>query len=176
MNTEPTSYVAFLRGINVGGHRKVPMAELRALVSDIFEGSEPRTHIASGNLALNAMMDRATVSKKLTESILDHFGFDVPVVVRTQPELAALVSACPWPDQPGNLVYAYLCFDTPALDWIKIADLRAGEEEVVVNGETVWFHAKHGMGTSKLGAKLEACLGVAATARNLNTLVRCTTL
>ncbi len=84
--------VAVLRGINVGGHRKLPMAELRALATELgLQNVE--TYVQSGNLVFDG--PGTGVSERLTGAIRDRYGFAVPVIVRTGRELAAIVADCP---------------------------------------------------------------------------------
>ena len=159
-------FVAFLRGINVGGHRKVPMAELRA----ICPGSGVQSYIASGNLTFDAEDgDHAAV---LTQRIKATFGFDVPVLVLGESQMRATLAGCPFPMDAGKLVHAYLCYDDPKLDEAGVAALRTATEQVAVIRRTVWLYAPDGIGQSKLAAKLERLIGAEATARNLNTMIK----
>jgi len=165
-----THYVCFLRGINVGGHRKIPMADLRRLCVGVTSDTNVRSYIASGNVLMNAQHDKATLTTMLQEAIKTTFGFDVPVLLLTEDEARAVLASCPAPDAPGNLVHAYLCYDPPQLDTSGIDALRTPSEGVTVAGSTVWLHAPDGIGRSKLAAKMERLIGVEATARNLNTI------
>ncbi len=170
MNQELTRHVAFLRGINVGGHRKIPMADLRALAEDLFPGAAAVTYIASGNLCFSADVSATALSDVLEQGIKDRFGFEVAVLVLTAAQLDQIVADCPWPDAEGNRVFAYLCFAEPKLDFARTAALIAESEELKVTGQTVWLHAPDGVGRSRLAAKLEGLLGVEATSRNWNTI------
>ena len=80
-------YIALLRGINVGGHKKVPMAELRDLLTK--SGLENvLTYIQSGNVVFqSANTGIKSLETEIKKSILDHFGFDVSVMVRTREQL-----------------------------------------------------------------------------------------
>jgi uncharacterized protein (DUF1697 family) len=77
---QPTRRLALLRGINVGGRNKLPMAELRALASGMGY-TEVATYIASGNLLFSAVGSDADASAELADAIIDRFGFAVDVVV-----------------------------------------------------------------------------------------------
>lgn len=165
-----THYVCFLRGINVGGHRKIPMADLRRLCVGITSDPDVRSYIASGNVLMASQHDKATLIAKLQEAIKTTFGFDVPVLLLTGDEVRTLLASCPAPDTQGNLVHAYLCYDAPQLDTAGVDALRTATEVVTVTGSTVWLYAPDGIGRSKLAAKMERLIGVEATARNLNTI------
>ncbi|MFL6089579.1 MAG: DUF1697 domain-containing protein [Aeromicrobium sp.] len=88
-------HVALLRGINVGGRKAVPMKELAACVE---AGGHPdvRTYIQSGNVLFSTdSTDARALEVDLERRIEDHFGFPVPVVVRSLPEMAATVESAP---------------------------------------------------------------------------------
>ena len=88
-------YIAFLRAVNVGG-RKVEMAKLRKAVEDAgFE--EVATYIASGNLFFDSSLrSKAKIVDALEAAMRDGFGFEVPVALRTVPELEAVVDSNPF--------------------------------------------------------------------------------
>ncbi|WP_341365654.1 DUF1697 domain-containing protein [Yoonia sp. BS5-3] len=163
-----TKFVAFLRGINVGGHRKVPMADLR----EICPGTDVQTYIASGNVIFTATGNSADLADGLQAAIKDRFGFEVPVLVLEETQMRAVLSGNPFPMDAGKLVHAYLCYDSPQLDMAAVAALKADGEQIAVVDRTVWLYAPGGIGRSKLAAKLERLIGVEVTARNLNTVIK----
>ena len=89
-----TRYVALLRGINVGGRNKVPMAELRAAVEDIGH-TDVATYIQSGNVLFTSTRARAEVESELEDALERRFGFPLVVVVRTHAQLRAVVQQAP---------------------------------------------------------------------------------
>src|ERR1044072_5746840 len=89
-----TGYVALLRGINVGGHRKVPMAALRE-TAEALGLRKVRTYVASGNLVFESDKAAGTLETMLEQAIADRFGFAVDVVVRSAAQWAALADANP---------------------------------------------------------------------------------
>jgi len=95
-------YVVFLRGVNVGGHHRMAMADLRdALEAVGFEAVE--TYLASGNVHLETpATDGAAVRRDVAAAIDDAFGFDVDVMVRTAGELAAVVAGQPFDDPAAD--------------------------------------------------------------------------
>ncbi len=165
-----TKWVCFLHGINVGGHRKIPMADLRQLIADIALDLKVRTYIASGNAVFSADSDKNTLQKGLREGIRGRFGFDVPVLLLSADDIRDVLASCPCPDEKGNLAHAFLCFDEPQMDHVGVTTLRIRSESVTIAGRTVWLHAPEGIGRSKLAAKMEQLIGVEVTARNLNTV------
>ena len=171
-----TNYACFLRGINVGGHRKIPMADLRALVAEVTGCRDVQSYIASGKVVFSTDQDQATLKSDLRAAIQDQFGFDVPLMLLSQVALTSVMAGCPCPDAQGNLVHGFLCNAEPRLDLAGIKALKTRTETVTCVGQTVWLHAPDGVGRSKLAAKFEKLVGVEATARNLNTLRKVETM
>jgi uncharacterized protein (DUF1697 family) len=162
-------YVALLRGINVGGSGKLPMADLRDVFSDAG-GSEVQTYIQSGNVVFRhraASGDRLQVD--LEHAIEAATGLEVPVVVRTRDELASVVEANPYEGvEPTKLHVAFLTAD-PAPGSIDRVDLeRFLPEECVPVGREIYLHLPNGMGRAKLPNAL-AAIGTATT-RNWRTV------
>ena len=162
-------HVALLRGINVGGHNKMPMADLRALLDDLGY-DEVETVLQSGNAGFRApKVDAADIER----AIRDRFGFDVRVLVRTGAELARVVEENPFTEAlevPKNLHVWFLDREPAPLD--LDADAIAPDRVALGKRELyVWYG--DGMARSKLSRHLdEKKLGVAATARNWNTVLK----
>jgi len=168
MDTGHSKWVALLRGVNVGGHNKVPMVDLRTLASGLgWRGV--RSYIASGNLVFDAEGNSNGLASTLRNALQDHMNIDVPVLVRTGTDVCAAHNACPW-NVAGNLAHLFWCWDDPQPDHRQIDALKAADEDLVIHGRSVWLHAPSGVARSKLMAKMEQVLGVSATARNLNTV------
>lgn len=165
--------VALLRGINVGGARKVPMGELRALATDLG-WSDVATHLQSGNLLFTADGSDVDLSGTLTAALKDRFGMDIDVVVRTGEELHALVKGHPFADgDPAHVVIA--CCDRPvskaAQD--RLSKLAADGERLQVVGANIYADFPDGQARSKLAAQLVSALKPATgTARNLRTMTK----
>jgi len=171
MVKDPTRYVMFLRGINVGGHRKMPMADLRALITDVVGDPAPTTYVASGNAVFTSDIEADDLALNMQDAIVKRFGFEVPVKLMTQSELADVLKACPWPDADGKTLHAFFCFGDPQIDSAEVDRWSSQSEEVVVKGRVVWLLTPNGFGKSKLAERLK--LGTTATGRNLNTLKAC---
>jgi len=165
-------WAMFLRGVNVGGHRKLPMAELRVLLSEKCGAENVATYIASGNAVFDAVGDQGGLAECIARAIGNVFAFDTDVLVYSANELRALVSKCPFADKAGNRVIGNLCFAPPRVDQAQVEALIDPSEALEVRERTVWIYAPQGIRRSKLSANLD--LGVTATARNLNTLRKMT--
>ena len=163
-----TTYVALLRGINVGGHRPVPMADLRELCAALGFGSVA-TYVQSGNVVFTDHGSAADVQQRLEAAIAERFGFAADVVVRTRAELAAVASAHPFADRQADIVKLHVFFLGGEPDHERVAALdvtRFVPDELELSGREVYVHFPNGAGRSKL--KFD--LGVPATARNWRTV------
>jgi uncharacterized protein (DUF1697 family) len=169
-----TRHIALLRGINVGGHKKVPMADLRkALEAAGFE--DVKTYVQSGNVALSATeKSPGKVGRAIERAIEDAFGFDVAVVVRSRAEIAALVEEDPLGDVATNPTYRIVVFLAEKLDRKRLADVDAeafAPEAFALRDYEIVMWAPDGQRDSKLVKALsEKRTGVVGTARNWRTV------
>lgn len=172
--TEPGSYVALLRAINVSGRNKLPMAELVRLFAEA--GCEDvRTYIQSGNVAFEA---RASIAEGLPAliagRIAECFGFRVPVVVRSRDELADAIRRNPYAAECAEPTTVHVVFlaEAPAADRVAALDPdRSPPDTFVVSGREIYLHLPQGAGESKLTIDwFEKKLGTTGTARNWRTV------
>jgi uncharacterized protein (DUF1697 family) len=169
-----TRHIALLRGINVGGHNKVPMADLRRVLEDAgFE--DVRTYVQSGNVALSAAeKSPGKVGRAVEKAIEGAFGFDVAVVVRSREEIAALVADDPLGDVATNPKYRVVVFLAEKLDRKRLADVDPDEfapEAFALRDYEIVMWAPEGQRDSKLVRTLtERRTGVVGTARNWRTV------
>ncbi len=163
-----TTFVALLRGINVGGHRKVPMAELRALCQEQGFGSV-QSHIQSGNLVFSATADPTAALEAAVEK---QFGFAVEIVVRTAGQWAGYVAGNPFPEQAAvepNNVMLVLAKTAPGPDHLARLRRRASaNERAALVGDAIWLYFGDGAARSKMIP--DAAGG--ATARNWRTVLK----
>jgi len=160
--------IALLRGVNVGGNKKLPMARLRTLVEELgYE--DVRTYVQSGNVVFSGPRRSPN---HLESALQQAFGFTVPVVLRTRDELAKIVRANPLrkvaTDPAKHLVI--FCAEPAAVE-LNAADFAP--EQFAVRGTEVYLWLPGGIGRSPL-AKLLAVepLGTNSTARNWRTVER----
>jgi uncharacterized protein (DUF1697 family) len=169
--------IVLLRGINLGPNRRVPMAELRALFADAGYGTV-RTYVQSGNIVLDSDSEPAQLERETAELISERFGFDVPVVVRTRDELAAVVARNPLRElvtEPRRYQVSFLSEPLGA-DTVKGLNGAVVEPEALfVDSREIYAWHPEGVARSKLWNTLAGTgLGVTATARNWTTV--CTLL
>lgn len=164
--------VALLRAINVGGHNRVPMAELRSLLAELGHPGA-RTYVQSGNVLLDTVADtaraRSAFAVELRSAMAERFGVDEPVIVRTGRELASLAGRHPYlaaQSDPTRLHVVFLA-DAPTASAIERAIARPSPpDEFTIDGMEVFVHYPDGAGRSRL--RLD--FGVPATARNWRTV------
>jgi uncharacterized protein (DUF1697 family) len=172
-------WIAFFRGINVGGKHVVRMADLKRLFEDCgFR--RVRTYIQSGNVVFEADADEETLRGTVADTFARQFGFPSDVVLRTAQELAAIVAALPFSvdeiaraeaaDPDVAHVYAYLSsarIDPEALRALQSA--TDGPDRLAAGPREIYLLCYPSVRDSKLAASLSK-LDVPLTARNLNTL------
>ena len=166
-----TLYVALLRGINVGGHRKVPMAALREMAEAIGL-DKVRTYVASGNLVFESGKSAAGLETAIEKAIADRFGFAVDVVVRSAAQWASLIEANPLgkesKKQP-NFVHMSVGKRAPTKADVEALTAKASDnEKVVAAGGAIWIWYGNGAGRSKIGTAKSAAVW---TARNWRTVL-----
>jgi uncharacterized protein (DUF1697 family) len=182
------SHVALLRGINVGGRNKVPMADLREVVTSLGH-TGVSTYIQSGNVLFStAEDDTAKLAAALESAIEDRFGIWSSVVVLSRDELARVLAANPYPDEPNpRLVHVVFLNGSPPRDVLmrisgagSTAAAKGSRDTVQLVGQALFLHTPDGFGTSELAQNVLKILappkksrpGLAATARNWATATK----
>lgn len=169
------AYAALLRGINVGGHRKVPMADLRALLTELGY-RDVRTHLQSGNAVFTSVpTDEAALETRVSQAIEDRFGFPVDVLVRDHAYLRAVADACPFPAaslEPKQLHVTYFANPVTAADFAKVDAERFLPEDFRLGDRALYLYAPDGLGRSKLADALGRAARGVATTRNWNTVAK----
>jgi uncharacterized protein (DUF1697 family) len=174
--TAMTSYVALLRGVNVGGNKMVPMAELRAMLTGLgFE--DARTLLQSGNAVFRGKAQPpGTLETLLEAEMTKRFKMSCDYHVRTAGELAQVIAANPLPAEakkdPSRFVVG---FYKARLDPTAVKKAQAaidGPEIVRCDGRHLYMYYPNGQGPSKAGLVVGKTLGVQGTARNWNTVLK----
>lgn len=166
--------LAFLRGINVGGNKLIPMAELRALATGAGLG-EVETFIQSGNLIFTSALAPAAVELALERAIEKKFGFTVDVVVRTAEQWRSYAAQVPFADaaaeRPQFLHLGLAKSAVRAGAREALARYAAPGERIHAAADCLWIDFVAGAGRSKLSpAVLDRAVGSTVTARNWRTV------
>ncbi len=173
-------YVAMLRGVNVTGHHKVSMSDLRALV-ETLPADDVRTYVQSGNVVFESCApDGANIAHDLEARIQAQLGLHVAVVVRTSDELDQVRSGNPFLSggrDPARLHVTFLAA-LPGPDRVRSMETAANAaapDECRLLGHHVYLHCPDGYGRTKLNnAFFERKLAVTATTRNWRTVTNLT--
>jgi uncharacterized protein (DUF1697 family) len=166
-------HIVLLRGINLGSRNRVAMGDLREALEEAgFE--DVRTHLQSGNVVLTSSAKPESVARKCEKVIEERFGLEIPVVVRSRAQLAAVVKRNPLQKvatEPKRYQVSFLSAKLPAKVLRELKEAAEPDEEVVAIGREVYAWHPKTIARSKLWAKLAGKdLGVAATARNWATV------
>jgi uncharacterized protein (DUF1697 family) len=170
------TFIALLRGINVTGHNKIPMPELRTLCEGLGWGAV-QTYIQSGNLVFHADGAPEALEAELERAITGRFGLTIPVIVRAAASWPGYVADNPFPeasDREPNLVMLALSKAAPKADAAeRLRERAASGERIAQTGDAIWVHYPQGVGTSKLSPALfDRLVGSPVTARNWRTTLK----
>jgi len=168
------TFIALLRGINVGGNRVILMADLREIFDDAG-AKDIVTYIQSGNVVFtHAARSPVKLTAALEARIAKATGFAVPVVLRTAAEWAAVLAANPFADSdPDHLHVAFLVGPPPAAALAALTPEAYLPERCALVGREIYLCLPDGLGRSKLaGAVAKVKSVAAATTRNWRTVVK----
>jgi uncharacterized protein (DUF1697 family) len=159
-------FIALLRAVNVGGTRKLAMADLKSMCADAgFDRIE--TYIASGNVVFESKGTASRVQSELESRLCDYGQRPIQVFVRTALELQEVLRGNPFPKAEPRLTYAFFLRNKPPPDATANV-LRRVDEELRAGKREVYVHYPLGMGQSKL--VIPAAKN--GTARNMNTIAK----
>ena len=172
------TYIVLLKGINVGGHKKVPMAELRELLSKSgFKNI--KTYIQSGNIILQTLEDcTLKIEETIKKTILNHFGFEVSVLVKTPQQLSYIFNNSPFSEAEKKASYFIMLHDIPNSDLVKMTSQKVYKDETyqIINN-CIYYFSETGFGKAKFNvAYFERNLKTFATVRNYNTMLKLVSL
>lgn len=170
------TFIALLRGINVSGHKKVPMAKLRTLCEELGFANV-RTYIQSGNVIFSASEKQMELEAKLERAIAECFGFPVDTLVRAAKDWPNLIRQNPFLDaceKEPHLVLLCLSKRPPQKDAVIALRERAKNGERIEFTEgALWLHYAAGIAQSKLSpALIDRLVGSPVTGRNYRTVVK----
>ncbi len=174
MEGKSVKYVVLLRGINVGGHNRIKMAELKQQL--IASGLENvATYIQSGNIVLSTRETAAEVGDQVTAIIEKHWGFNIPVVVRDESSIKKVVQGNPFSDKDlAKLHVLFLGRKVTKREVVKhLDDLAVNGEQFEPKGDCLYLYCPNGVARSKLtNVQMEKRLKTVTTARNWKTTLK----
>jgi uncharacterized protein (DUF1697 family) len=165
------TFIALLRGINVGGHHKLPMADLRELC-EANGLKDSKTYIQSGNVVFRSGDKKEKISENLSALISERFGFAPRIVIREVDELLAAEKAFPYDTSNHKLAHIVFLDDKPLPEAIsQLLELDFSPDEISVVESDVHCYFPNGVLETNIDfKKMERILGIAGTARNWRTV------
>jgi uncharacterized protein (DUF1697 family) len=166
-------WVALLRGINVGGHKKVPMADLRRIYEEL--GCEDvRTYIASGNAVFaSPESDRGALATALEDAVVAELGVRSFVVLRSFAEIRKVARSHPFGPDTSQSFVTFLVAKPKAADVRRLNELELEPDELKVAGSEVFLRYPNGLAKARLtGAQLDRAIGIPGTNRNWRTVTK----
>ena len=157
--------VVLLRGINVGGHGKLPMKELCGVLEELG-AVNPQSYIQSGNVVIDGEIEAEMVADTIEKAK----GFRPRVMVIPSQDFLETVGQNPFAEPEGKLLHIWFADAPFTFSQAKADSLRAESEALHIGARAIYLHAPGGIGRSKLAAKIEFLAGVPCTARNMNTV------
>ena len=173
-----TRYISILRGINVSGHKKIKMVDLKAL----YEGLgfiDVITYIQSGNVIFDAPSnDPRKIKLNIEAAIEKKYAFHVDVQLRSKNELDEIFKNLPFEnvnlEQDGSkILVTFLSGQPDAKEFDQLSKYAAPSENLLLGDHALYLHCPDGYGKTKLSNVLiEKKLNLVSTTRNLRTLVK----
>lgn len=172
-----TVNVAFLRGINVGGHNKIKMAELKGLFESLgFQ--KVQTYIQSGNVLFVSEDDKETLRIQIEQEIEKVFSISIIVIIRTALELEEIIENCPFTEETlveaasskVETLYVSLLLDSPTQEAIdQVGTFQSESDELRIHQREAYILVRNGIRNSRLANNLYK-LNVSSTMRNWKTI------
>ncbi|MDW3036591.1 MULTISPECIES: DUF1697 domain-containing protein [Bacillus cereus group] len=167
-----TIYISLLRGINVGGHKIIKMADLKQTFESIGL-KQVKTYIQSGNIVFESEKDIDFLKKRIQSEIKNVFGFDVPVMLRKHEEFINIIKRCPYEVdslRKGESIHvAFLANELSELEKDQLLMQKNETEDCYIHEEVVYLFFKNSIRNSKLMNQFQK-LHTPATVRNWRTV------
>ena len=168
------NYASMLRGINVGGQKTIKMDGLISL----YEGlglKNVNTYIQSGNVMFSSdSNDIPHLQHLISQAIKEHYGYDVPIQIRTHEQLLTLIDNCPFDTSDMGHIFVTLLSSCPSETAVStLQKFIVAPEQLVIIKDNVYLYCPHGYRHSKLSNNLlESKLQVSATTRNWRSVMK----
>lgn len=166
-----------LRGVNVGGHRKIKMDALRELYESL-QMRDPQTYVQSGNVVFQTGdRDLVLLARRIEQAIERKSGFRTSVILRTVSEMRGVIARNPFASRPGvepnKFLVTFLASRPSAEVRSKLLAIPAAPEELRIDGRELYIYFPNGIARPKLSLPLvERTLAIPGTGRNWNTVTR----
>jgi uncharacterized protein (DUF1697 family) len=169
-------YVALLRSVNVAGHGRIAMAELKASFATLGY-TDISTFIQTGNVIFRTPSKNTTkLATDIEQQLATDFGSSPAVILRTVRDLLRIGSSSPFANRGADPARHHVTFlaHAPSTDRLRaFSPPPSGRDELVVDGLEIYVNTPDGYATTKLtGTYVERHLGVTTTTRNWNTVTK----
>ena len=169
-----TILISLLRGINVSGHKKVKMADLKALYASLGL-DDVTTYVQSGNVIFRSDAPPESLPALINAAIETTFGFSTDILIRTMADWCRLIEQNPFSKDSSvdrSKLYATLLAETPSQQAIQaLSEIKAQPDDYHLDGQTIYLHCPNGYGRTKLSNNFwEKKLKIRATTRNWKTV------
>ena len=168
-------YIVLLRGINVGGHNKLPMAELRTLLSTNGY-KNVATYIQSGNIVLDSTMSVEKTNEHIKLLIKQQFDYNIPVVTLTAEEIKKCFTENPYLKIEDNVKNLHVTFlkNIPENKLVTNLEINSSNNDsYTISGKTIYLHTPDGYQKTKFSnIQFEKKLNTQATTRNWKTTTK----
>ncbi|WP_144525019.1 DUF1697 domain-containing protein [Bacillus sp. DE0042] len=167
-----TIYIALLRGINVGGHKVIQMADLKQMFESIGL-KQVKTYIQSGNIVFEYDEDIKFLKERIQSEIKITFGYDVPVMLRIHEEFINIIKSCPYEADSlleGESIHvAFLANELSEKEKYQLLMQKNETEDCYIHEKVVYLFFKNSIRNSKLMNQFQK-LHTPATVRNWRTV------
>ncbi|OJW72780.1 MAG: hypothetical protein BGO68_00580 [Candidatus Amoebophilus sp. 36-38] len=166
------TYISILRGINVGVQKRIKMEVLK----DLYESLNfkfVRIYLQTGNIIFQTQdIPPSNLVNEIENKLKEALGFNVPVLIKTNPELQQIIEDNPFKEEPTTVYVTCLFIDTSSETIVnEINKVKAPTEQYYISKTEIYLYCPNGYGRTKLSNNFfEKKLKVYATTRNLNTL------
>jgi uncharacterized protein (DUF1697 family) len=174
MGVQRERFVILLRGINVGGHKKVPMAQLRTLCESLG-CDDVETYVQSGNVVTRSALSAEELAADLESALNKEFGFTPRVIIREHSDFIRVLDNNPYPDTEEKFLHVGFMAEAPTKKAIAaLGTIDCAPEGYTIAGREIYLNFVNGAGRSpKLGRiPFERKLAVDITSRNLRTVTK----
>jgi uncharacterized protein (DUF1697 family) len=168
------TFVALLRGINVGGKNKLPMVDLLAMFTECG-CTNAQHYIQSGNVIFRARPNAAArACEQVTVSIAKRFGYDVPLVLRRADEIADVVRNNPFDSGDVDVLHVMFLADPPSRERLASLDAqRSPPDSFRHRGREIYLRLPNGAGRTKFtNGYFDSKLATTSTQRNWRTVLK----
>ncbi len=173
MNT----YILLLRGINVGGHRKIKMADLKTALEKL-KFKEVQTYIQSGNIVFKYIeKDVKILVKEIEYMIQKKFDFEARALVVLAENFKKIFKKNPYLPEKENEIEKLYCtflFDLPEDSNLSLLnEVSSPDDQYIFGNACMYFLYNNGYGRAKISNSfIERKLKVLATTRNWKTMIK----